>query len=402
MMRVGDSLQFGGRALSGARSRSWLMLLAMAIGVGSVVILTALGEGARRYVTAEFSNLGTHLLIVIPGKAETTGSIPPLIGGTPRDLTLNDALALGHSSSINHIAPLIVGSAPISNQQLEREVTVFGTTSEMQPVRNLQLSRGHFLPRGDPTRGANVVVIGNKLKKELFGNGKALGQWVRIHDRRFRVIGILKPLGESLGMDIGDIAFIPIASAESLFNTRSLFRILIQAKGRQAIPRAKKAILNTLRKRHDGEEDITIITQDALLSTFDGIFRSLTYTVSGIAAISLSVAGILIMNVMLVSVSQRTSEIGLLKAIGCRERDILRLFLIEASLLSVAGAVIGVIIALAGIHLMRLSFPEFPLSIPLWSLGAAITIALATGLLFGVLPARRAARLDPVEALSRR
>jgi putative ABC transport system permease protein len=309
-MRAEDVLRFGGTALRGARTRTWLMLLAMAIGVGSVVVLTALGDGARRYVVSEFANLGTNLLVVIPGKIETTGSAPPLIGGTPDDLTLEDTLALQRSSSIRLVAPVALGSAPVSFQQLEREATIVGSTAELLPVRNLEMAQGKFLPKGDPTRGGAVAVIGEKLRKELFGSKKVLGEWVRIHDRRYRVIGVLKPMGQSLGLDVGELAVIPVSHAHSLFNTTSLFRILVQANGTKAIPKAEKAITDILKQRHNGEEDFTVITQNALLSTFDDIFKTLTFTVSGIAAISLGVAGILIMNVMLVAVSQRTAEIG--------------------------------------------------------------------------------------------
>jgi len=399
-MRFDDILTFTGSTLSWARKRTWLMLLAMSIGVGSVVILTALGEGARRYVTNEFSNLGTHLLIVLPGRVETSGGHPPLVGGTPRDLTLNDAMALHRSSSIRLVAPVSLGSAPVSYQQLERDITILGSTAELLPVRKLEMGQGRFLPAVDPSRESAVTVIGSKLKKELFGGKSPLGKWVRIHDKRFRVIGVLKPLGQSLGMDLGDVAIVPVASAQSLFDTQTLFRILIQANGREAIPKAKKAIIHILRERHDGDEDITVITQNALLSTFDGIFRSLTYTVAGIAAVSLGVAGILIMNVMLVSVSQRTTEIGLLKALGSPSGQILRLFLVEAGMLSAAGSFIGMLIALAGVWAMDRAFPAFPLSVPVWALAAAVAVALLTGLLFGVLPARRAAGLDPVQALS--
>jgi len=388
--------------MSGTPQRTLLMLLAMAIGVGSVMVLTALGDGARRYVTSEFSQLGTNLLIVMPGRSETTGGAPPIMGETPRDLTLDDAVVLTRNHSIQQVAPITVGSAPVSHKQLEREVNILGSTAELLPVRQLEIARGKFLPAGDPNRGAGVVVLGKKLKKELFGNRKALGQWIRISDRRFRVIGILKDKGQSLGTDMSDIAIIPVASAQSLFNSNSLFRILVQARSRASLPKAKKDVLATIQERHDGEEDVTVITQDAMLSTFDDIFLALTMTVSGIAAISLAVAGILIMNVMLVAVSQRTSEIGLLKALGSPGKQILQLFLVEASLLSVTGAIIGVGVAFSGTWLLERIFPEFPLSIPLWSFAAAITVAMVTGLLFGVLPARRAAALDPVFALSGR
>ncbi|MES9858235.1 MAG: ABC transporter permease [Sedimenticola sp.] len=401
-MLTEDALKFSSNALTGARVRTWLMLLAMAIGIGSVVVLTALGEGARSYVSNEFSGLGTHLLVVLPGRSETTGGAPPLIGGTPEQLTLSDALALRRTSTVRLVAPLVIGSAPVSYQQLEREITVMGSTAELLPVRNMEMALGEFLPQEEPTRGSAVAVIGTTLRQELFGNKRALGQWIRIHDSRFRVIGVLKPMGESLGMDVGDLAIIPVSRAQSLFNTESLFRILVQANGRGAIPKAKQAVTDILRARHNGEEDVTVITQDALLSTFDEIFQVLTFTVSGIAAISLGVAGILIMNVMLVAVSQRTAEIGLLKALGGSQQQILGLFLIEAGLLSTLGALVGIAIAYSGVWGLNRLFPDFPLSVPLWALAAALLVALVTGLLFGVLPARRAARLDPIQALSGR
>ena len=398
-MHFGDILRFSSHALRSGRTRTWLMLLAMAIGVGSVVVLTALGEGARRYVTDQFAAIGSHLLIVLPGRVETTGTAPPLVGGTPRDLTLADAQALRRSSHIRLLAPLVVGSAPVSHRQLERETLILGSTAELEPVRNLHLARGRFLPAGDPERGAAVTVIGARLKKALFGNRRALGRWLRIGDRRFRVIGVLQPMGESLGANISEVAIIPVASAQSLFDTHGLFRILVQARDSDSIPQARRDIVDIIRQRHDGEEDITVITQDALLDTFDRIFRALTYTVSGIAAISLSVAGILIMNVMLVSVSRRTAEIGLLKALGSPQREILGLFLAEAGMLSAGGAVLGGLVGLAGVELLDWLFPDFPLAVPAWSLTGAVILALAMGILFGLIPARRAARLDPVQAL---
>jgi len=378
------------------------MLLAMAIGVASVVLLTSLGEGARRYVTNEFISLGTHLLIVLPGRSETTGGPPPLLGETPRDLTLEDALALGKSSAIHRIAPIAVGSAPVSWKQRDREVTILGSTSDLFEIRSLSMAQGKFIPEGDPTRGSAVCVVGYKLRKELFGNQNALGAWVRIGDRRFQVIGVLAKKGQSLGLDMGDVVVVPVASAQNLFNTSALFRIMVQAKGRDAIAKAKSAILDIIRARHEGEDDITVVTQDALLSTFDRIFKALTLGVAGIAGISLAVAGILIMNVMLIAVSQRTAEIGLLKAIGAPRGQVLRLFLAESALLSLVGASLGMVLAFVGTWVLLRMFPTFPISVSLWALCAATVVSVATGLIFGVLPARRAARLDPVQALSRR
>ncbi len=356
-MKTGDVIKFSVRALLGYPTRTFLMILAMAIGVASVILLTALGEGARRYVTNEFTSLGTYLLIVLPGRSETTGGPPPLLGETPRDLTLEDALTLTRHSSIRRVAPITVGSAPVSWKHRDREVTVLGSTAALFEIRHLSMAQGRFIPAGDPTRGLAVCVIGYKLKRELFGNQSPLGQWVRIGERRFRIIGVLAKKGQSLGLDMGDVVVVPVASAQTLFNTSALFRILVQANGRDAVPRAKETILTTIRERHEGEDDVTVITQDALLSTFDRILVTMTLSVAGIAAISLSVAGILIMNVMLIAVSQRTSEVGLLKAIGAPGTQILRLFLAESAILSLIGAGFGVILAFLGTWGRARAFP---------------------------------------------
>jgi putative ABC transport system permease protein len=401
-MKVLDVFRFGLRAASGYPARTLLMLLAMSIGVASVILLTTLGEGARRYVTREFTSLGTHLLIVLPGRSETTGGPPPLLGETPRDLTLEDALALSRSSSIRRVAPIALGNAPVAWKQRDREVTILGSTAELFEIRQLSMAQGRFIPAGDPSRAVAVCVLGNKIKNELFGNQSPLGKWVRIGQWRFRVIGVLTPKGQSMGANMSDVAVVPVAAAQALFNTSSLFRIMVQARGRHAVADAKKAILNIIRERHEDEDDITVVTQDALLATFDRIFTALTLTVAGIAAISLIVAGILIMNVMLIAVSQRRTEIGLLKAIGATGGQILNLFLSESAILSLIGALFGIILAILGTWTTMRLYPNFPVMIPLWSLSAATGVALLTGLIFGVLPARRAAKLDPVEALSRR
>jgi putative ABC transport system permease protein len=401
-MRAADVSRFCLQSLRGYPLRTGLMLLAMAIGVAAVVVLTALGEGARTYVSEKFTSLGTHLLIVLPGRSETVGGPPPMMGETPRDLTLEDALALTRSSAVRRVAPIIVGSAPVSQMRLERETTILGSTAELFEVRNLVMAQGRFLPSGDMTRAEALCVLGHTLKRELFGNTSPLGQFVRIGEYRFKVIGVLSEQGQSLGVDISDVAIIPVASARALFNRASLFRILIQARSRDSVARAKQTILDIIRERHDGEDDITVITQDAVLATFDRIFTALTLALAGIAAISLAVAGILIMNVMLIAVSQRTAEIGLLKAIGAPSGQVMRLFLSESALLSLAGAAAGLLLAAGGIVILKRLFPSFPLNAPTWAPIAAVGVALGSGLIFGVLPARRAARLDPVAALSRR
>jgi putative ABC transport system permease protein len=399
-MRPEDVLNFGLRALTSQRARTWLTLLAMGLGTAAVVVLSALGEGARHYVTDQFTQLGTHLLIVMPGRNETTGGAPPLFGDTARDLTLDDALALLRSPHVARVAPLSLGSAPVSHGNREREANVVGTTAEFLPVRRIELAQGQFLPPGDPRQAEAVALLGEKLARELFDQQSPLGQWVRIGDRRFRVIGTLASSGFSLGADLGDTVLIPVAAAQALFNSPALFRILIQARGRAALAPAEEAVRAIIRERHEGEDDVTLITQDALLGTFDKILHALTLAVAGIAAISLVVAGVLIMNVMLVAVSQRTPEIGLLKALGAARGQILALFLTEALLLAVAGTLLGLLVAYVGTWIFNAQIDAFQLVVPLWAPLAAAVVSLVTGIAFGLLPALRAARLDPVLALA--
>lgn len=400
-MRPGDLTVFCLRSLRGYPLRTGLMLLAMAIGVAAVVLLTALGEGARRYVAGQFTSLGSHLLIVLPGRSETVGGPPPMLGDVARDLTIEDAMALKRSSFVRYVAPIMVGSAPVNFGNLSRETVILGATHELYTVRDLKMALGRFLAATEATRAEPVCVLGFKLKNELFSNNSPLGAFVRIGDRRFRVIGVLAKKGESLGMDMGDVAIMPVAAAGVLFNRSSLFRILVQARSRQAVEPARSALVEIIKERHDGEEDITVITQDALLATFDRILKVLTMAVGGIAAISLAVAGILIMNVMLIAVSQRTAEIGLLKAVGARSEQILKLFLSESAMLALVGAGLGLGLAVAGNLLLARIFPSFPMTPPTWAPLAAVGVAFISGLLFGVLPARRAAALDPVAALAR-
>ncbi len=396
-----DLLRFTLGALAGYRLRVALTLLSMMIGVAAVIVLTGLGEGARIYVTDQFASLGSHLLIVLPGRSETVGAAPPLLGETPRDLTIEDALALARSPEIRRVAPIQLGAAPVSYGGLEREITVIGTTSEMEPIRHLELGGGSFLPPGGPGIQTPVAVIGATVREELFGNASPLGKWIRVGDRRFRVIGIIRSSGESIGLDLDEMVMIPVASAQSLFDTFSLFRIMVEARSREAIPRAAAAITEIITQRHDGEDDVTIITQDAVLNTFDRVLRALTYAVGGIAAISLGVAGVLVMNVMLVSVTQRTAEIGLLKALGAEPRKILIFFLSEAAALSLAGGLAGIAGGYAAAWAIGRVYPALPIAPPVWAVAAAMAIAAATGLAFGLLPARRAAALDPVAALSK-
>ncbi len=401
-MRGGDLLAFAAGALRGHRLRTSLSLLGVAIGVAAVLLLTSLGEGARRYVTGEFALLGSNLVIVLPGKAETTGVVP-VSGGVPNDLTLEDVEALRRRvSSLAAVAPLSVGGLTARSGERNRDLTVAGVTAEWREIRRLSLREGTFLPPGDPARAPRVCVIGAKVAAELFPGRSPLGEWLRLGQERFRVTGVLAPRGVSLGLDLDEVALVPIAHHLRMFDRRSVFRILCEARSARDVDGARRAIRAVLADRHGGEEDVTVLTQDAVMKTFGKLFGILTAALAGIAAISLTVAGVGIMNVMLVSVSERTREVGLLKALGASRGQVLRAFLVEAALLSTSGGVLGLFVGWGGTVLMRGLFPGFPVEAPAWAVAAALAVSVSVGLVFGVLPARRAARLEPIVALSRR
>ena len=403
MLQFRDALSLALGSLHAQRKRSLLIGLATTIGVAAVLLLTGLGDGARRYVVGEFSALGTNLLVVLPGRNETVGGLPPGMGETPRELTVQDSDAVARIPGVRQVVPLMVGSANVSVAAgLEREVTILGATSALLEVRHLTLGEGRFLPSMDATQAGSSCVLGPKLKHELYANQRALGSWLRIGDRRCRVVGILADTGVSLGNDFNDLAILPVAAAQAVMNTEGLFRILIETREGDSIPNLVTAVRKTLQARHEGEDDVTIITQDSVVATFDRILRALTLGVSAVSAISLVVAGILVMNVMLVAVAQRKSEIGLLKALGAHQRDIRQLFLIESVLLTTLGAVGGIVLGYGGTFIVRVLYPNFPAAVPWWGLSAALLTSLVCGLLFGVGPARRASQLDPVLALSNR
>ncbi len=403
MLSTRDACALAWQAITAQRVRALLIGLATAIGVAAVVLLTALGDGARRYIVDEFSALGTNLLIVLPGRNETVGGPPPLMGETPRDLTLGDSDALARDPYAVRVAPLMVGSANVSTAAgLEREATLLGATADFAEVRQLAMDHGRFLPSAAVDRATSVCVLGPELASELFPQSGAVGRWVRIGDRRFRVLGVLASTGVSIGQDFDEMAIIPVASAQILLDTEGLFRILVEARPGIPLANAAEAVRETIKARHEGEDDVTVITQDSVIATFDRILNTLTLAVAGVSAISLVVAGILTMNVMLVAVAQRRTEIGLCKAVGARLADIRRLFLWEAVLLTASGAVAGVALGYASAFALRQIYPAFPAFVPLWGTAAAVLTAGACGIAFGVLPASRAARLDPVQALSRR
>jgi len=400
-VKAWDLVGFAAYALSRHRLRTGLSLLGVAIGVAAVVVLTALGEGARRYVTSQFASLGTNLLIVLPGRVETTGGMPGF-GGVPNDLTLEDSHALSRRlSEIEALAPIAMGTEQVSHLERRRRVAVLGSTHDLLSIRRLQLARGEFLPPLELTRGASVAVIGETVARELFPGSDPVGQVLRIGERRMRVIGILAPRGQQLGINMDDVVIVPVASAMSLFNRSSLFRMLLQVRSHADLKSTRRKVVEVLTERH-GEEDVTCITQDAMVSAFSSILTALTLALGAIAAISLSVAGVGIMNVMTVSVSERTAEVGLLRAVGAGRDQVLGVFVAEAILLSTAGGLVGLAAGFAGVFLLVQAYPDLPASPPAWAVASAMALSVLVGGLFGALPARRAGRLDPVAALARR
>jgi putative ABC transport system permease protein len=388
-------------ALRGHRLRSLLSLAGVAIGVAAVIGLTALGEGARRYVIEQFASLGTSLLAIVPGKTETTGFFPGA-GGIAHDLTLADAEAVARAlPGARSVAPMVLATETVRAADRSRQVPVIGSTHEFLDARSLEVARGAFLPPGELRRGGAVAVLGSTLARELFPGTDAVGRVVRIGSLRARVVGVLAPIGTQLGLDMNDIVVIPVATAMRIFDRRSLARLLIRLHVHSELPAARDRVLALLAARH-GEEDVTAITQDAVMGAFSNILRALTLGLAAIAAISLAVAGIGIMNVMLVSVAERASEVGLLRALGVSRRQILGVFLTEAAILSTTGGLLGLGIGWLAIRMLVGLYPAVPASAPVWAVLASVGLAAAVGIGFGLAPARRAARLDPVAALARR
>jgi len=398
-MKLVDQISFNWQIFQRHGLRTFLLLLAVGIGVASVILLTSLGEGARRYVDREFSALGNRVLIVLPGCSETSGGAPPIYGSVPRDLTLEDAYTLEKIPGVLAVAPIVAGTTTVAVDSRSREVITLGSNQSFFTVRNLAVGAGQILPARTREDAMAVCVLGVKLKRELFGNARALGEWVRVGDRRMRVVSVLEERGESLGLDMRDILLIPVRTAEQLFNSPSLFRIMLDIAPSADSDLIQTKIKAVITERHEGEEDVTVISQDSMLAAFNSILTTLTLVIAAIASISLLVAGILIMNISLISVSQRRKEIGLLEAIGASSRQIRQLFLGESLLLVSLGSVAGILFAYSLIAFFSSLWPSFPLTPPLWAVPAAVGVAFFSGLTFSIVPAKRAAGLDPVLAL---
>jgi putative ABC transport system permease protein len=385
-------------AIRGQRLRSFLSALGVAIGVTAVIVLTSLGEGTRDYIVGQFTQFGTSIIAVNPGKVKTLG-MPGALGGTTHKLTIDDAEALRRIPNVEEVVPVAFGQARVEGGDRGRSVFVQGVGWEAASGFRLNVSQGSFLPRMDPNRRSSYAVLGSKLSTELFDDVSPLGKRVRIGGYSFLVIGVMEAKGQMLGFDFDDTAYVPVASALDIFDVDELVEIDVVASDTDVIPEVVEGIRSVLMERHRGEEDFTITTQTEMLDTFGKIIGMITIAVSGIAGVSLVVGAMGILTIMWISVHERTNEIGLLRALGVSRGTVQGLFLLESVVLAVAGGVLGLLSGLGLTALGRAAVPGLPLSTPPLAIVAALAMCLAVGIVSGVAPARRAADLDPVEAL---
>ncbi len=385
-------------ALRGHPLRSFLSMLGIAIGIAAVMLLTSIGEGARRFLVSELTQFGTSMMAVNPGKTETIG-VPGVFGGTTQKLTIDDAEAIERLPGVLRVAPVAMGQARVEARGRGRSVFVYGATADFAEVLKFRIGRGSFLPEGDPRRATSVAVLGPTLKRELFGEENPLGAFVRVAGSRLRVIGVMEPKGQMLGIDLDDSVYVSLATAMQMFNLVELMEIDVLFSHEGLTEAVEEAVRRLLSERHAGREDFTITTQTAMLEVFDNVMNVVTLAVAGIGGISLLVGAIGVLTMMWIAVNERRSEIGLMCAVGATPGHVQRLFLAEAVALTVVGGAMGIALGLGIAWLLRVLVPGMPVYTPLGFTLAALAVSAATGLLAGLLPARRAAGLDPVEAL---
>ena len=397
-MQSEDTLQLGLSAVRGHRLRSFLSVLGIAIGIAAVVLLTSIGEGTRRYLVDQFTQFGSNVLQVNPGKVETLG-IPGVFGGSQHKLTIDDSEALLRIPGVQRVVPLAIGQARVEGAGRGRSVFVYGGTSDLPEVLKFDVGQGSFLPPGDPRRGSLVAVLGPTVRRELFGEKNALGEFVRIAGFRLRVIGVMAPKGRVLGFDIDDSVYVPVATAMQMFNLDELVEIDVVFAHERLTERVEESVRSMLTMRHSGKEDFTIVTQTAMLEVFDNVMRVITAAVAAIGGISLVVGAIGVLTMMWIAVNERVREIGLMRAVGATGGDVQRLFLLEAVILTLFGGAAGVAVGVGIAGILRLVAPGMPIYTPIRYVVAALVVSFATGLMAGVVPARRAASLRPIEAL---
>ena len=396
-MKFKDAVVLGFNSMYAHRMRSILTALGIAVGIASVVLLTSLGEGVHQFLLSEFSQFGTHLIAVNPGKTTTAGISGALISNV-RPLTLEDALAIQRIPEVDGSVPVAWGNASVEFERRSRRTYIFGTGSEAPQVWKMAVSIGRFLPDEDPRAARAFVVFGSRVKEEIFGLLNPLGKRVRIGGERYRVIGVMGSKGQMLGFDLDDAVYIPAARALSMFNRESLLEIDLVYEAGISADQIKNKVKKLLISRH-GSEDFTITTQEQMLSVLGSVLNILTLAIGALGGISLLVGGVGILTIMTIAVQERTGEIGLLRAIGAGRNQILSIFIGEALVLSGIGGLAGLVLGSGGAWLLSALVPALPTHTPWIYAVLAELLAAAVGLAAGVFPALRAADMDPVEAL---
>jgi len=396
-MRYADVIGLTVGSVTAHRLRAFLTALGIAIGVTAVVLLTSIGEGVHRFVLTEFTQFGTNIVAVSPGKSETFGGSIGAFGNT-RPLTVDDAQALARVPYATASVPVIQGNAEVEYGARRRRTTVYGVGSQFSDAFSFRVAQGEFLPPDDPRAPRGVAVLGSKMYRELFGDGNALGAVVYVGGQRYRVVGVMAPKGTMLGFDLDDTVYVPAAKGLELFNRDSLFEIDVIYEEDAPVQEVVDGVTRILKARH-GEVDFTITTQQQMLDTLGSVLSVLTFAVAALGSIALLVGAVGIFTIMTIGVSERTGEVGLLRALGAGKRQILVLFLVEAIVLSGFGGLAGLLVGLVIAGLLDVAVPALPVSYSPEFILAAELLAVLVGLLAGMLPAARAARLEPVQAL---
>ena len=392
-----DLIKFTLNAIFAHRLRSFLTILGIMVGIGSVVLLTSIGEGVRLFVLSEFTQFGTNLVAVVPGKTTTLGISGATIS-TVRPLSLDDANALMRLENVNAVVPVVQGNASVEYESRKRRTMVLGVGSQVPEVWQMPVGSGRFLPQDGFTSSRSYAVLGSTMRDELFGNINPLGKRVRVGGDRYIIIGVMAPKGQMLGFDLDDTIYLPVDKTMEMFNREGVMEIDILYEAGISSRTIEQNVMRMLIARH-GHEDFTVITQDKMLEVLDTILNVLTMGVAAIGSISLIVGAVGIITIMTIAVTERTGEIGLLRALGAKQIHILNLFLGEAVVLSCIGGLLGITATVLIIYLTKLFLPAFPLEIAWYYISLALGISIIIGIIAGIMPAMRAARMHPLEAL---
>jgi len=396
-MQFADFLRFTYGSLKAHRLRTVLTALGIAVGIAAVILLTSIGEGLHRFVIAEFTQFGTNLISVTPGRIQTHGASLGAVN-TVRPLSVEDALAIKRAPYVQVSNPVVQGNADVKYFGKSRRVTLYGVGPDFAEALKMRVASGEFLPQEDPRSARAFAVLGSKVAREFFGGENPLGSRIRVGGERYRVIGVMQSKGQVLGFDLDDTVFIPVVRALEMFNRESLMEIHVTYEPTAPLAEVEQGIRRILIARH-GAEDFTVTPQQKMLEVFGTVLDAITFAVAAIGGISLVVGGVGILTILTIAVAERTSEIGLLRAVGATQRRILLLFLGEAALLAAIGGTAGLLLGWAIALALELALPELPVHTPWGYALLAELVAVAVGLAAGVLPARRAAHLDPLEAL---